>query len=203
MFEATLGLETSSKAQEAGFAAAIVALTPPIVDDENRGFRRAGAALEVVFFSDGDDDGDSDTALGADALDAFLDLLEDETARSGEPAVASAIVGDVPSGCTSGSGQQALPGAAFVEAATVTGGIVRSVCDPDLGPIVEQIGATGAIWPTTFRLQATPDPDTIRVEVDDARVDDGWVLELEPPAIVFDIAPPADARIVVQYEVAS
>jgi hypothetical protein len=198
-FERTLGLEPSG-AQEAGFAAAVYALTAPLVHEENRGFRRAGAALEVVFFSDEDDA--SDEELGGDALGAFLDLLASESASSGEPAVASAIVGDVPSGCHDKSGQQALPGTAFAQAAAETGGLVESVCEPDLGPIVQQIGETGAVWPTVFRLQATPAPDTIRVEIDDVRVE-GWSLSLDPAAIVFDQAPPADARIVVQYEVAS
>jgi hypothetical protein len=203
VFEETLNLDTSQTAQEAGFAAAVYALTRPAVDEDNRGFRRDGAALEVVFFSDGDDDGESDDELGRDALAAFLELLSDEAARSGEPAVASAIVGDVPSGCLDEFGQQALPGTAFVQAATETGGIVRSVCDPDLGPIVQQIGETGAVWPTFFPLQATPDPDTIRVEVDGVRADDGWALSIDPSGILFDLAPPADALIVVQYEVAS
>ena len=202
VFERTLALEPST-GQEAGFAAAVYALTPPIIHQENRGFRRAGAALEVVFFSDGDDDGDSDAELGGDALGVFLDLLFDESARSGEPAVASAIVGDVPSGCFDDFGQQAVPGTAFTQAATETGGVVASVCEPDLGPIVHQIGETGAVYPTVFRLQATPDPDTIRVEVDGVRLDDGWALALDPAAIVFDVAPPADALIVVQYGVAS
>ena len=199
VFEQTLTLETSQTAQEAGFAAAVYALTEPVVDDENRGFRRDHAALEVVFFSDGDDDGDSDAELGGDALAMFVELLSEEEARSGEPAVASAIVGDVPSGCfDTETGQQALPGTAFAQAAIETGGIVRSVCDPDLGPIVQKIGETGAYWPTLFRLQARPDPDTIRVEIDGVRVDDGWSISLDPIAIEFDVAPPPDALIVVQ-----
>jgi hypothetical protein len=181
----------------------VYALTPPVIDDENRGFRREHAALEVVFFSDGDDDGDSDAELDGDALAMFLDLLSDEEASSGEPAVASAIVGDVPSGCLDSGGQQALPGTAFAQAADATGGIVASVCNPNLGPIVQQIGETGAVWPTTFRLQARPDPDTIRVEIDGVGLEDGWSISLEPIAIEFEQAPPADALIVVQYEVAS
>ena len=204
VFEQTLALEPSASAQPTGFAAAVYALTPPVVDDENRGFRREHAALEVVFFSDGDDAGASDAELGGDALTMFLDLLSEEEAGSGEPAVASAIVGDVPSGCVDKkSGQQALPGTAFAQAADESGGIVASVCAPDLGPIVHQIGETGAVWPTIFRLQAQPDPDTIRVEVDGVQLDDGWSISLDPIAIEFDRAPPADALIVVQYEVAS
>ena len=204
VFEQTLALEPSGAAQETGFAAAVYALTPPLVDDENRGFRREHASLEVVFFSDGDDDGDSDAQLGGDALAIFLDLLSEEEARSGEPAVASAIVGDVPSGCfDDGTGQQAVPGTAFKQAADETGGIVRSVCKPDLGPIVQQIGETGAVWPTVFPLQARPDPNTIRVEIDGVRLDDGWSISLDPIAIEFEQAPPADALIVVQYEVAT
>jgi hypothetical protein len=203
VFERTLTLDTSKGAQEAGFAAALYALTPPVVDDENRGFRRDHAALEVVFFSDGDDDGDSDAELGADASAMFVDLLAAEEASSGEPAVASAIVGDVPSGCLDDAGQQAVPGTAFAEAANATGGIVASVCEWELGPIVEQIGETGAVWPTVFPLHARPDPDTMRVEIDGVDLDAGWSISLDPIAIEFEQAPPADALIVVQYEVAS
>jgi hypothetical protein len=203
VFERTLELETSKGSQEAGFAAALYALTPPVVDDENRGFRRDHAALEVVFFSDGDDDGDSDAELDGDAFAMFLDLLSAEEASSGEPAVVSAIVGDVPSGCLDDAGEQAVPGTAFAAAAEATGGIVASVCEWELGPIVEQIGETGVVWPTVFPLQARPDPDTIRVEIDGVGLEDGWSISLDPIAIEFEQAPPADALIVVQYEVAS
>ena len=203
VFEQTLALDPSGSAQEAGFASVLYALTPPVIDDENRGFRREHAALEVVFFSDGDDDGDSDAELDGDGLAMFLDLLSEEAARSGEPAVASAIVGDVPSGCFGEGNQQAVPGTRFAEAAKATDGIVASVCALELGPIVQKIGETGAVWPTVFHLQARPDPDTIRVEIDDVQIDDGWSISLDPSVIEFEQAPPADSRIVVQYEVAS
>ena len=40
---------------EAGLGAMVLALSTPLVDDDNRGFRRADAALHVVVLSDDDD----------------------------------------------------------------------------------------------------------------------------------------------------
>ena len=72
----------------------------------NVGFRRPDAALHVVFISDGDDE--SGDVLGDHPVDAFLGLLAAEESRTGRAARASAVVGDVPDGCTGDDGA-ALP----------------------------------------------------------------------------------------------
>ena len=51
----------------------------------------------------------------------------------------------------------------------------------------------------SFPLQTEPVPDSVRVEVDGERQDDGWAVEAI--AIVFDTAPSPGATIGVRYEV--
>ena len=183
---------------EAGFGAAYLALTEPLRSGDNRSFRRSDAALHVIVLSDSDDD--SASVLGADPVGAFEEFLAEEAAITGMDARLSAVVGDVPSGCT-WDGGTALPGAAYAEVALATGGVVASVCEADLSPVVEAIGEASASWPDTFTLQAVPVADSVRVSVDGARLDQGWTLDLTLPGIVFDEAPGASAEIVVTYEV--
>lgn len=190
-------LATSPKAGEAGFAAATLALTEPLASGANRGFRRTDAGLQVVFVSDGDDDGDSSALLGDAADQAFVDLLAEEAARTGREAQAHAIVGDVPDGCVGELGQ-ALPGEHFGSVAEATGGVLASVCEPDLDPLLAEIGSASAAWPSSFELQAVPVASTVRVAIDGARQDEGWTLA--GSTIVFDEAPEARALIEVQYE---
>jgi hypothetical protein len=40
----------------------------------------------------------------------------------------------------------------------------------------------------------------VKVHVDGRRRDDGWTVELDPPAIAFDEAPEAGAIIEVSYQ---
>jgi hypothetical protein len=191
---------TGGSAPEAGLGAAWLALTDPTASGANRGFRRSDAALHVVVVSDEDDH--SATILGDDPATAFLDFLDDERSRTERDAVFSAVVGDLPSGCAGDDGA-ALPGATYAEVADATGGTLGSVCSPDLAPVTQAIGEASASYPTTFELQAIPVAETLRVAVDGTRLDDGWNLQADPPAIVFDDAPPAGAEISVRYEVAS
>jgi hypothetical protein len=54
-----------------------------------------------------------------------------------------------------------------------------------------------------FELTERPVRDTIRVEVDGVRLDEGWTLQTTPAAIVFEQPPAAGAEIQVRYEVAT
>ena len=191
---------TAGVAPEGGLGAAWLALSPPRIDDENRGFMRADAGLHVVVLSDDDDD--SASVLGEDPTVAFLDFVAAlELTKGDQPVRLSAIVGDTPSGCTGGSrGITAQAGQAYVDVAMATGGIFASICEADFGAIVEDVATTSIAWPRRFSLQAEPQADTLRVEVDEVRMDDGWTLESAPPALLFDDAPEADAIIRVRYE---
>ena len=180
--------------EENGLGAMALALSSELAE-ANRGFRRPDAALHVVVISDGDDH--SEDVLGTDAVELALASLGAQALESGLPAQLSAVVGDVPGGCKGESGQ-AFPGTLYVEVAEISGGATASICSGDLEELIVQLGALSASYPSVFELQALPD-DEPRVAVDGTRVDSGWELQVEPPAIVFEEPPPAGASIQVRY----
>jgi len=195
---ANLQVGTASPPPSQGLDAAALALADPL--GVNAGFRRADAALHVVFVSDGDDA--SGDVLGDDPVDAFLGLLSAEESGTGRAARASAIVGDVPDGCT-GEGGTALAGDRYVDAALGSGGKVESICSADFAGIAADIGAVAVDYQVRFPLQADPVDDSVTVTVNGARMAAGWVIDHEEPALVFEVAPPADATIDVVYSLSA
>ena len=181
----------------AGLASMVLALEDPLRSAENQGFRRPGAALQVIVVSDGDDR--SDDLLGGDPVATALDLLESETARTGRPARLSAIVGP-PEGC-SGPGGTALPGVRYLEVAESTGGATGSVCEGHFVDLVSSVGAASVEWQTEFPLQASPVPASVRVSIDGRRRDEGWTVETAPPRVRFDSPPAPGSEIIVRYDV--
>jgi hypothetical protein len=184
---------------EAGLAAAWLALSEPLSSSLNRGLRRSDAALHVVVISDGDDA--SEQVLGGSPDEAFTLFLEEESIRTSQPAVLSALVGDVPDGCA-GPGGSAQPGSRYIAVAEATGGVVQSICEPDFSPLVSALAQDTVPWPVLFELTERPVQGTVRVEVDGVRLDEGWALQTAPAAIVFEQPPAAGAEIQVRYEVA-
>lgn len=182
-----------------GLGAMALALSEPLRSGLNQGFRRPAAALHVVVVSDGDDR--SEDVLGPDPAAEARELLADEAALTGRPARLSAIVG--PEGGCSGPHGTALPGTAYLAVAAATGGTVGSVCAADLAGIASSLGAEAIEWQREFPLQAAPVVGSVRVSIDDLRVDRGWSVLGAPPAIAFDEAPAPGARIRVQYVAAT
>jgi len=182
---------------EAGLAAAILALELATDGGANEGFRRPDAGLQVVFVSDGDD---SSATLHDDPVAAFLERIALEEA-SGSWARASALVGDVPSGCASPRGT-AQPGTAYVEVAEATGGVVASICHADFAAVLEALSADSVVLPVRFELAEVPVSDEVQVSVDGVQAT-GWELAVDPPAVVFDTPPDAGVSILVSYTVAT
>ncbi len=189
-----------------GLGAATAAIGPALGAGQNRGFRRDNAALHVIFVSDSDDE--SEGLLGADPVAAFLAVLADEEARTGRSARASAVVGDAGTGC-SGPDGTALPGDRYLAVADATAGVVGSICDTALGPVVEAVGAVSVDWSARFPLQDVPEEGTVQVSVDGRLATAGWWIETTPDTgasaaeqavLVFASAPPASAEILVRYQ---
>ena len=191
-----LGVEGTGP--EAGLGAAYLALTDPLRSGANRGFRRATAALHVIVVSDADDE--SDTVLGDEPVDLFLEFLEDEADSTGTEVMFSAVAGDVPSGCH-GSGGTARPGYRYLQVVEERGGTFASICTADLSGVLESLGEESRVYTTRFELQAVPEPDSLLVQVDGIRQVDNWLLETDPPAVTFNTAPEPDSEIQVRYQV--
>ncbi|MCB9759215.1 MAG: hypothetical protein H6739_05205 [Alphaproteobacteria bacterium] len=196
-FASAVSVGTGGLGTEAGLAALILALEEPNRSGANRGFRRPDAALHVVVVSDDDDD--SWDALGADPVLEAIALLDDEARRTRLPAVFSAVVGDPGTGCRGALGD-AGPGDAYARVVEATDGVLASICSADLSAVAEQLAALSVHYPARFALSAEPWTDAVRVSVDGDRLDDGWTLERDPPAVVFDAPPAARAGIEVRYQ---
>jgi hypothetical protein len=184
---------------EAGLAAAIIALSPEL-REINRGFRRADAALHIVVFSDSYDKRDS--TLGPEPTERFLEFLDVQATLSGHSASFSAVVGASPHGCI-GPGGTALPGTRYIDVVDRSGGTQGNICNADFNSVMTVLADQSVEWKTRFNLQAIPDEESLRVQVNDQRVDTGWALESNPPVILFTAPPEPDAEIRIRYEVSS
>ncbi len=189
-----MNVGTSALPPSQGLDAATLVLSDPL--GVNTGFRRADAALHVLFVTDADDS--SGDVLGDDPVTAFLAVLAAEQNRTARGARASALVGDLPGGCTGDNGT-ALAGTRYVEVAEGSGGKVASICTGDFGSLVTDMGAVAVEWQVSFPLQADPAEGSAAVWVDGERMESGWALDHSVPALVFEAAPPPDAWIEVTY----
>ncbi len=184
----------------AGLASLSMALSPTALEGVNRGFRRQDAALQVVVVSDGDDES---AVWLFDPVQDTLDLLEQEALLSGRPAQFSAVVGDVPDGCTGDNGT-ALPGTLYATVAEQTEGVVASICQTSLDEVLQELAALVVEVDDTFVLAGEPHDDKVRsVRVDGTLVDEGaWALLAKPWRIVFELPPAAGSVVEVRYRLA-
>lgn len=197
-FAGMVSVGTAGQGPEAGLASAAEALSLCDAGEPNAGFRRPEALLHVLFVSDADDR--SEAWLGDDPAGAFLAFLADESGRTGLPARASGLYGPVPSGCVSADGT-ASAAYRYETVVVGSGGVGVSICEPDLGPVIEALSEASIAWQTVFALEQAPIPGTLHVEVDGAVVTEGFTVDATPPAVRFDAPPPPFAVIVVRYVV--
>ncbi len=188
-----LDVGTDHVPPSAGLDAATLALRDS--SGQNHGFRRDHTALHIVFVSDGEDQ--SGTVLGADPVSAFAAVLATQATLSGQPARASAVVGDAPDGCTGTTGD-ANAGLRYLEVARRTGGADVSVCDADFASVAGRLGELAADWPVRFALEARPTEGSVSVEVDGVRVT-AFTVDYLDPAVIFEGAPAPGAEILVSY----
>lgn len=194
---AALVVGTDATPPGAGLDAAVMAVAD--ASGGNHGFRRPDAALHVIFVSDDDDE--SGEVLGEDPANGFLAWLGGEAADTGRVARASAVVGDIPSGCR-GTGGSALPGTRYAEVAVASGGEVVSICASDFAVVAEAIDEVAIEWPVRFTLQAAPVAGSAVVSVNGVRATSGWFVDAVEPALVFEVPPAGDAEITITYSLA-
>ena len=193
-FAQLLAVDTLDTSLDAGLGTAFAALD----EDINRAFRRPDAALHVVVATDGDDH--SEAQLGDDPAGAFVDELDQTMERTGLNASLSTIAGPTPDGCRGEDGS-ALPAARYIDVAVATGGHFESICSPDLRRLADAIADIAMPRNQRFPLQASPAPDSLRVQINGVRTDTGWSLESDPPSLFFSVVPPAGSEVQARYQV--
>ena len=178
--------------EEKGFEAALAALD---LDGVNGEILRSSADLELIFFSDEDDQSDY-------SVDEFVNGLL--SARPVTNVVVNAIVGDPPEGCASIYGA-ADAGDKYRQAQSQTDGIRESICSLNYDEMLSRVALKVLGLDNTVSLTEAPDLDTMTVRVDDALIHrrdrHGWGYDAGSNSIVFDgyAVPPPGAEVVIKY----
>lgn len=214
-----VGVDGSDK--EKGLAAALYALTEPIISGPNYGFMREQATTSIIFVSDEDDcsDGEALAAEGgsacydqSDRLVAVKDYVQDFRSLKppGVRLVSSAIVGPPASeGCT-----ESWPGKRYMTVAEATGGVSGNICDAAYSEIMYDLGLAVTGVQTLFQLSYSAVEETLSVWVGDASGAGeaipqdpvlGWTYDATYWTIRFegDYYPPRGTTISVEYEIGS
>lgn len=176
---------------ESGLVVVSEGVSRSVDGDCNAGFLREDSKTSIVVVSDEPDQSPGSYATYVATIQSYAPT-----------ASITAIVGDIPDGCTSDVGS-ADPGYGYTEAATATHGTILSICDGDWSTYFDAVATLSATGQTDrFGLSTPPDPATLVVTVDDEVLPTGWTYDEAGQAVVFDAdaVPLPGAHIQVQYE---
>ena len=186
-FVSQINMERAGSRTERGFDAAIVGADPSI----NQGFAREKADLELVVFSDEDDQSSVDAAT-------FVQTLKSQ--RQNAQVKVHAVVGDPPLGCVSALAAADV-GSRYLEAQASTEGRRESICTMDYGSMLARVALDVIGLQTSFVLEKVPEVPTIELLVDGLQIHqrerDGWSYNPGDNSIHFDgFAVPAPGSVV-------
>ena len=173
---------------EGGLQIAANAIANTVPGKCNDGFLRDDSKPQLVLVSDEPDQSPGGWASYVAEIQSYA-----------PQAAITAIVGDVPGGCST-----ADPGTGYYEAATATSGAFLSICEQDWGTYFDAIATLSSTGRTDrFGLSSNPDVDTIGVWVDEKRSTEGWTYDAGGNAVVFDNdhVPESGAHVVVEYTI--
>ncbi|NMB75179.1 MAG: hypothetical protein GYA21_08620 [Myxococcales bacterium] len=154
VFAANVHVGITGKGDEQGFTAASLALSEPLISNENAGFVREAASLYIIFVSDEDDH-----SFGE--VEAYVRRFEQIKGVGNDKRVAcAAVVGDVPDGCPG-----ARAGTRYAQLAQESGGVVGSICDTDFAGVLEALGYSAAGLKRAFSLSRVALPGSVTVYV--------------------------------------
>lgn len=211
--------ETST---EAGLEALRLALTSPRIDDAemactrdescpspyrcvdggcggaNRGFLRPDASLDVIVFSDEDDQ-------SPDPVKAYATFLAGLKGDGGEPLVRlHAIAGDKKNGC-SNKWHEAPACPRYSQVVEATGGTFTSICREDYTDALAAVGSIPYTPRTRFPLSQRPFTGSPDVTVNGKACTEGWTLSGDNKSLDFEPSGPCfpgpGAAIEVRYGV--
>lgn len=172
---------------EAGLTVAAGAISRAVPGECNEGFLRSDSKTSIVLVSDEPDQSPGSYSSYVSAIQAVA-----------PNAAITAIVGDVPNGCST-----ADPGYGYYEAAIATHGAFLSICEADWSTYFEAIAVLSSTGQTDrFGLSSPPDPATLTVTVDGVPITSGWSYDDSGQAVVFeaDSVPSPGAYILVEYD---
>lgn len=181
-----IGCDKSSGGQESGLEAGRKALTPPFADNENAGFLRKDAALEVVFVSDEEDQSPGSVPFYIDFYKSIKGFLNVDMFH------AHAIVGDKGGGCQVSQDDGADGGDRYIAVQEATGGVFGSICDESFAQVLKDIGNKAFGLQIQFFLSAQADstPGSVKVWINGNECLSGWNYDPATNSVVFDESGP-------------
>lgn len=153
-FEQLILQGTDGPYPERGLDASWAALSPPMLTGPNDGFLRERSFLHVIVISDQQD---YSTRIDPAGYVAFLDGLRSERA------VVSAIVGLPRLPCDGWF----EAGDGYIEVVDATGGALVDICEPDWGPVLDDLGAISSQGGAEYFLRSVPALPTLEVWVEE------------------------------------
>jgi Lamin Tail Domain len=215
IFSEMVAVGVTGSGIEMGLESAYMALSEPVLSDENIGILREDANLSLIFVSDEDDY----SPYGVNTYYQFFGSLKgDEGFRDEGRVVFSAVVGadpppydGVPS-CESENGS-ADYGRRYVDLADRSEGTLESICDEDFSPIAYELGLTVSGLDLEFELSEACDEESLVVRLYETQdeqslidelerdVDYSYVVERNTIRFEADQVPPSETWITVEYRV--
>jgi len=209
-FNTIVNVGVYGSASEFGLEAAYLALTPPLLDNQNAGFLREEASLSIIFVSD---EQDGSPRKVNDYINDYLDI---KGARNRNIFNASALTVTDLGVCDPTLAAQSTAGTRYVDVASQTGGIIGNLCAEDFSSIVTELSLNSSRLSNTYYLNTLPDPTSLEVRVSESGgsqadaipCDSGvWTYQLvvdeitgkERPAVIFEEIPAVGSKIAVKY----
>jgi hypothetical protein len=151
VFSRMVNVGTDGAGTEQGLETAVMALTPPVIANENAGFLRTDANLAVVIISDAGDQSVQPTSYYQNRLVNVkgFNRLSMFTFSTIGPLQASA-----PGNCTYDGGGDVNRYRAI---STYTSGVVDEICNSNWAGTLQNLGRTAFGFRTQFYLNNTPD----------------------------------------------
>jgi hypothetical protein len=149
----------------------------------NTGFLREHALLHIIMVSD-----EPEQSQGN-----WSDYVNQIVAKKGNAANVrfSAIAGDVPSGCTTGT-NSADAGTGYWDAVNATGGVFMSLCSNWTSPQNLQVLAEASVILDSYPLDNPAVEGSIEVYINGNAVTSGWHYDSTLNSVVFDSTPPEE-----------
>ncbi|MBN2493037.1 MAG: hypothetical protein JXR96_00495 [Deltaproteobacteria bacterium] len=157
VFADNVNVGVGGTGNEQGLAAALMALTEPMITGTNAGFLRDDAFLFIIFVSDEDDCSTGEVTYYLRRFEQLKGIGNDGMVTT------AAVVGDVPEVPDWCRERNVRPGTRYAELSERSGGLVLSICDEDFGVSLDQLGFSAAGMRRTFALSSLAAPDSISV----------------------------------------
>ncbi len=197
---ATLGINGSG--YEQGLEAAYLALSAPLINNENKGFLRPDANLGVVFVTDEEDSSPQPVTFYSNFFQSIKGWQNASKVSASAMLFHTNQIPGYPA-CTRSFGGVETFGSRYEAVVNNLNGIIYPLCT-DWYNALSSFAQTAAGYHTRFFLSSQPDPSTIVIEVNNIAVGSQY-YEYDPNSNSINFkpmaVPPFGAVILVTYNV--